>query len=278
MRMVKSIKHCLRKMVGRCSLSLDELYTAPTEVESILNLRPLTYMSASDIEEPLTLSHLLLGRLVLSMPDHLGVTGDPDDYDFTTTPTQLNDRVKQLNCALNFFWTKCRDEYLLEFREAHKHDESSCAPYSTVSIGNMVVRACLKNCGSLARSMNSLRAETARFGVRLCNCHLELGFYVDQSSCCTHWKCTVITEALLPTVQLMVLERMRWQQTNSRARTRVSKSAQHFLRTRPVIQALSSIHKKQLHSKLEIACWLWLTLMTVDPYTVNRGEDVGTWI
>ena len=69
-------------------------------------------------------------------------------------------------------------------------------------------------------------------------------------------------------------ERMRWQQTDSRARTRVTKSAQHLLRTRPVIQALSPVHKEQLHSKLEIACWLWLTLITVDPSQLTGG----TWI
>ena len=199
-RMVKSTKRWLTKMVGRCSLSLDELYTALTEVESILNSRPLTYMSASDMEEPLTPSHLLLGRRVLSMPDHLGVTGNTDDEDFTAIPTQLNDRVKRLNGALNFFWARWRYEYLLESREDNRRANNH-TPLSQLGTWlSCMMRACVEDCGSLARSMNSLRVETARFGVWLCDSHLELGFYVDQSSCCTHWKCTVIAEALLPTI------------------------------------------------------------------------------
>ena len=125
-RMVQSTKRCLRKMVGRARFSLDELYTALTEVESIINSRPLSYLSSSDLEEPLTPSHLLMGRRVLSMPDQLGANVNPDDEDFTTSPspTQLSDRVKRLNSALNHFWTRWRDEYLLD---------------SSVSVGDMVV-------------------------------------------------------------------------------------------------------------------------------------------
>lgn len=61
-RMVKSTKRCLRKMVGQAKLSLDELHTAIVEIESIINLRPLSYLTSSDLEEPLTPSHLFIGR------------------------------------------------------------------------------------------------------------------------------------------------------------------------------------------------------------------------
>jgi hypothetical protein len=86
--MVRLTKRCLRKMVD----SLDE---ALTEVESIINSRPLSYISADDREEPLTPSHLLVCRRVLNMSDQLGVAGTPDDEDFTVNPTstQLGDQV-----------------------------------------------------------------------------------------------------------------------------------------------------------------------------------------
>ena len=61
-RLVKSTKRCLRKMVGQAKLSLDELQTVIVEIESIVNSRPLSYLASSDMEEPLTLSHLLIGR------------------------------------------------------------------------------------------------------------------------------------------------------------------------------------------------------------------------
>ena len=68
-RMVRSTKRCLKKTIGKAVFSYDELLTAVTEVEMILNSRPLSYISTEDIEEPLTPSHLLIGRRVLNLPD-----------------------------------------------------------------------------------------------------------------------------------------------------------------------------------------------------------------
>ena len=111
-RLIRSTKRCLRKMVRSYQLTIDELCTALTEVESMLNSRPLSFVSSDDLEEPLTPSHLIMGRQLLSMPDHLGVNIDPVDTDFSIsyTSTQLRDRVRQLNGTLkadgmmNIFW------------------------------------------------------------------------------------------------------------------------------------------------------------------------------
>ena len=70
-RLVRSTKH-LRKPLGRAKL-LHELLTALIEIETALNSRLLTYISADDLDEPLTHSHLLVGRRLLSYPDHLTV-------------------------------------------------------------------------------------------------------------------------------------------------------------------------------------------------------------
>jgi hypothetical protein len=85
-RMVRSTKRCLKKIVGQAKLSYDELLTALTEVEMVLNSRPLTYVSANDLEEPLTPSHLMIGRRVMSLPDP--ILGD-DDSDEEVTASQL---------------------------------------------------------------------------------------------------------------------------------------------------------------------------------------------
>ena len=61
-RLVKSTKRCLRKVVGRSRLYYDELITVVTEIEAVINSRPLTYLSADDLDEPLTPSHFLCGR------------------------------------------------------------------------------------------------------------------------------------------------------------------------------------------------------------------------
>ena len=45
---MRSMKHCLCKFVGRAQFSFDELVTGLAEIESIINLRPLTYMPAKN--------------------------------------------------------------------------------------------------------------------------------------------------------------------------------------------------------------------------------------
>ena len=123
-RLVRSTKRCLRKVLGQAKFSHDELYTALVEVEMVLNSRPLTYVSADDLEEPLTPSHLLVGRRLMSYPDHLltadhGLDSDEEDGQ------KLNARLKHLNYSLDSFWKRWRREYLLELREAHRHHRSS---------------------------------------------------------------------------------------------------------------------------------------------------------
>ena len=105
-RMVKSTKRCRKKMIGQAKLSLDELHTAIVEIESIINSRPLSYISSSDLEEPLTPSHLMIGRRILNLPDNLGYLLDPGDEEFTVDPTQLRKRAKYLSNTLNHFWRR----------------------------------------------------------------------------------------------------------------------------------------------------------------------------
>ena len=81
--MIKSVKRCLRKTIGQAKLMYDELLTALTEVEMVVNSRPLSYMSTEDAEEPLTPSHLLTGRRVLSLPDSTLYHELHEDVEFT---------------------------------------------------------------------------------------------------------------------------------------------------------------------------------------------------
>jgi hypothetical protein len=137
-RLIKSTKRCLRKMVGQAKFSYVELVTAVIEVEAILNSRPLSYVSADDLEEPLTPSHLLVGRRLLSLPDNLSYQEDIDDEDSEIDPAKLTKRIRHLNNVINHFWKRWRHEYLLELREAHRCNQGSGA-VTPVSVGEIVL-------------------------------------------------------------------------------------------------------------------------------------------
>ena len=104
--MVRSTKRCLRKIIGQAKLSYDELLTAVMEVEAIINSRPLSYLTPDDLDEPLTPSHLLTGRRVLSLPDNLSYQEETEDSDLST-------RVKHLISTMNQFWRRWRHKYLM---------------------------------------------------------------------------------------------------------------------------------------------------------------------
>ena len=49
------------------------------------------------MEEPLTLSHLLTGRRIFSLPDNLSLSQELGDENFELSPMLLTKRMKYLN-------------------------------------------------------------------------------------------------------------------------------------------------------------------------------------
>ena len=126
-------------MIGQAKLSLDELHTTMVEIESIINSRPLSYISSSDLEEPLTPSHLMIGQRILNLPDNLGCLLDPGDEEFTIEPTQLRNRERHLSNTLNHFWKRWRSEYLVELRESHRRSNHKSPTRLSIAKGDIVV-------------------------------------------------------------------------------------------------------------------------------------------
>ena len=81
---------------GQARITYDELMTAVAEVEMILNSRPLSYVSTKDLEEPLTLSHLLMGLRVLNLPDPSYVEPEDDNWHSMSKET-LSNRAQHLS-------------------------------------------------------------------------------------------------------------------------------------------------------------------------------------
>lgn len=74
--------------------------------EAIVNSRPLSYVPPDDLEEHLTPSHLIVGRRLLSLPDHLTHLEPVGDEDFTLNVDSLQRRTKNLNNIINHFWRR----------------------------------------------------------------------------------------------------------------------------------------------------------------------------
>jgi len=90
-------------VIGSAKLFYDELLTVLIEIEAIINSRPLTYLSTEDMDEPLTPSHFLCGRRILTLPD--GISEDANsDEEFMLTQPEFNRCLKYLNTTLNQFW------------------------------------------------------------------------------------------------------------------------------------------------------------------------------
>ncbi len=134
-RIVKMTEQCLRKVIGQAKLSFDELLTVLTEVEAVINSRPLTYVSSDDLDEPLTPSHLLVGQRLMDFPDHL--CREPEDFE--ATPDVLTRQARYLNRTLGHFWERWRKEYLVELRESHRYHRGN-ANGDQVSVGDVVIR------------------------------------------------------------------------------------------------------------------------------------------
>ena len=102
--LVKTTKRCLKAVVKDRLLQEDALHTLLSEIESIVNSRPL--MSASDDFddlEPLTPKHFLIGQ------------SSPNTNFVNITEKNVNSRTKQksVQAATNLYWKRWIKEYLL---------------------------------------------------------------------------------------------------------------------------------------------------------------------
>ena len=106
------VKRSLRKVLGRAKLSYEQVETVLTEIEGILNSRPLGYVYDDDFHEPLTPSHLMFGRRLENK-----CIFNPTTDDDVTTPKRLDHLVH----LLDRFWAQFSSEYLTQLREHEKH-------------------------------------------------------------------------------------------------------------------------------------------------------------
>ena len=86
--------------------------------------------------EPLTPSHLILGRRLLTLPDHLCQADSDIDYG-TTSRVVLNRRMRYLQTVLEQFWQRWKQEYLLELIENHRYRKGEGT--NRIAVGDVVI-------------------------------------------------------------------------------------------------------------------------------------------
>ncbi|GFT96957.1 integrase catalytic domain-containing protein [Trichonephila clavipes] len=115
-RLVKTIRDPLRKILGGALLTFEELSTILSEVEVIVNHRPLTYVENDPGEpEPLTPAHFLeLGYGDSKYPIHF-----IELIDATTAKESYKKRKTYRTLLLKQLWRRWKEQYLLQLKPAN---------------------------------------------------------------------------------------------------------------------------------------------------------------
>ena len=101
--MIKSGKHEIYAFLGNSDIRDEELITAFTAAEGLLNSRPLTYQSSDSKDiKPLTPNHFLHGQV--------GCDVASESVDYTTF--NLRDHWRRVQQLLNQVWSRWLKEYL----------------------------------------------------------------------------------------------------------------------------------------------------------------------
>ena len=129
------VKTSLKKVLGRAFITLTALQTTVVEVEAVLNDRPLTYLSSTTEDpEPLTPSHLLYGRRIVSLPHPVVENDEESDPDYYSSD-QMRTKVNRQGMLLQHFKSRWKKEYLTMLRERHSTTGTN---EQTVHIGDVV--------------------------------------------------------------------------------------------------------------------------------------------
>ncbi|XP_045170970.2 uncharacterized protein LOC123533396 [Mercenaria mercenaria] len=134
-RLIGLTKITLKKVFGRGCINLEELQTITTEVEAVLNDRPITYVTSDDSDpHPLTPAHLLYGRQVKSLPTKnvpIESVSDPA----VGNRSSITRRARVQKELIEHFRERWRHEYLTALREYHRVTGNN---KQTISVGDVI--------------------------------------------------------------------------------------------------------------------------------------------
>ena len=125
-RLIRSTRTALKVILGQSLVDEEVFATVLTEVESILNSRPLSAASDDpDDCEPLTPNHLLLQRAVCNLPPGSFVTED----------IFVRKKWRQVQILADHFWKRWLKEYIPALQERQKWQR----PRRNAEVGDLVL-------------------------------------------------------------------------------------------------------------------------------------------
>ncbi|GJQ78647.1 hypothetical protein Trydic_g11750 [Trypoxylus dichotomus] len=123
---IKSAKAILFKVIGSAYLTYESLYTVLTQVEAVVNSRPLLPLT-NDPEDCsfLTPSHFLIGDTLMNVPES----------DVSEIPTNRLKLYEHLQKITQHFWKRWSFEYLTSLHQRSKWTKS----HPNLTIGDLVI-------------------------------------------------------------------------------------------------------------------------------------------
>ncbi|GFV14172.1 DUF5641 domain-containing protein [Trichonephila clavipes] len=124
---VKSIKYHLKRVIGNTNLTFEEFSTLLTQVEAILNSRPLVSLECDNDPDSLNIltpSHFLIGEVITSSPEHTN--------DDKLSLRSRWDIVQKMKLG---FWRKWKMDYLSNLQNRTKWK----SPNHNFKVGEIVI-------------------------------------------------------------------------------------------------------------------------------------------
>lgn len=115
-RLVQSVKGSLKRTLGKNLFTFEELTTILTEIEAVINSRPLTAISDQfDGVSALTPAHFLTGQRLTQLPDLDATHPIPG----SKTIGELKKRFRIREQCLSHLAKRWKQEYILQLQSAH---------------------------------------------------------------------------------------------------------------------------------------------------------------
>jgi len=123
---VKSAKYHLKRVIGAQTFTFEEMSTLSTQIEAILNSRPLTVLSSDPNDlRPLTPGDFSIGQPLVALPSP----------DLTSTPINRLTRWELIRQCTQSFWNRWSSEYLSSLQRRTKWTRQQ----PNVEVGDIVL-------------------------------------------------------------------------------------------------------------------------------------------